>query len=147
MKRVSIALLLIAIFTTGFSQSKTKTDNIQKLLEVTGSGKLGIQAMETMLVSFKQTYRQVPDSFWKDFMKEVNADALNKMVIPIYDKYYTESEIQQLISFYQTSLGQKVITTMPQIMQESMQIGQTWGREIAEKVFNNLKAKGYVKEQ
>jgi hypothetical protein len=147
MKRLSIALLLTAFCFTGYSQAKTKTENIQTLLELTGSGKMGIQAMETMLVSFKQSYPLVPENFWKDFMKEVNADALNKMVIPIYDKYYTESEITQLIAFYQTPLGKKVISTMPQIMQESMLAGQTWGKDIAEKVFNNLKAKGYVKEQ
>ena len=147
MKRLSITLLLLILCSTGFTQSKTKTDNIQTLLELTGSGKMGMQAMETMLVSFKQTYPQVPENFWKDFMKEVNVDALNKMLIPIYDKYYTELEIKQLIAFYQTPLGNKVITTMPQIMQESMQAGQAWRTAIAEKVFNNLKAKGYVKEQ
>jgi hypothetical protein len=147
MKRLSIALLLTVIFSTGFSQAKSKTDNIQTLLELTGSGKLGMQVMQNMLASFKQTYPDVPEKFWKEFMKEVNADALNKMVIPIYEKYYTELEIQQLIAFYQTPLGKKVILTTPQIMQESMQAGQAWGREIAEKVFSNLKAKGYVKEQ
>lgn len=147
MKRLSIALLLTVLCLTGFSQSKTKTDNIQTLLELTGSGKIGMQVMQTMLVSFKQSYPQVPDSFWKEFMKEVNADTLNKMVIPIYDKYYSEQEITQMIAFYQTPLGKKMILTTPQIMQESMQAGQTWGTEIAEKVFNNLKSKGYIKEQ
>ena len=147
MKRLSIALLLTVIFSTGFSQAKSKTDNIQTLLELTGSGKLGMQVMQNMLASFKQTYPDVPEQFWKEFMKEVNADALIKMVIPIYEKYYTDLEIQQLIAFYQTPLGKKVILTTPQIMQESMQSGEAWGTEIAEKVFNNLKAKGYIKEQ
>ena len=147
MKRPSIALLLSLVFSTSFAQTQTKTDNIQTLLELTGSGKMGMQVMQSMLVNFKQTYPDVPESFWKDFMKEVNANSLNKMVIPIYDKYYNDSDIVQLIAFYQTPVGKKVILTMPLVMQESMQVGQTWGTELAEKVINNLKAKGYITEQ
>jgi hypothetical protein len=69
------------------------------------------------------------------------------MIIPIYDKYYSESEIKELTEFYQSALGKKVIATMPQIMQESMQAGQNWGRAIGEKVYTNLKEKGFVKKE
>lgn len=89
----------------------------------------------------------MPEDFWNDFLKELNSDVLIKMIIPIYDKYYTESEIKQLTEFYQSSLGKKVIATMPVVVQESMQAGQAWGKEIGEKVYNNLKEKGFVKKE
>lgn len=68
------------------------------------------------------------------------------MIIPIYDKYYTADEINKLIEFYQKPLGKKLISVMPQIMQESMQTGQAWGEEVGKKVYKNLTEKGYVNE-
>lgn len=76
----------------------------------------------------------------------MNSDTLINLIIPIYDKYYTESEIKQLTEFYQSSLGKKVISTMPLVVKESMQAGQTWGKEIGEKVYNDLKEKGFVEK-
>lgn len=147
MKQILITLLFCGIFTNGFSQSVSKTNDIKRLLEITGSGKLGVQVGQTMISSFKQSYPNVPEEFWNSFLKELNSDVLINMIIPIYDKYYSESEIRELTEFYQSALGKKVIATMPQIMQESMQAGQSWGRAIGEKVYTNLKEKGFVKKE
>ena len=147
MKQILITLLFCGIFTNGFSQSVSKTDDIKRLLEITGSGKLGVQVGQTMISSFKKSYPNVPEEFWNSFLKELNSDVLINMIIPIYDKYYSESEIKELTEFYQSALGKKVIATMPQIMQESMQAGQSWGRAIGEKVYTNLKEKGFVKKE
>lgn len=147
MKKISITLLLCGFLTCGFSQSVTKTDNIKKLLELTGSGKLGVQVGQSMIGSFKNNYPNVPEAFWNDFLKEFNSDVLINMIIPIYDKFYSESDIKELTEFYQSPLGKKMIATMPQIAQESMQVGQAWGKEIGEKVFANLKEKGFLEKK
>ncbi|MFV5696403.1 DUF2059 domain-containing protein [Flavobacterium sp. LB3P122] len=147
MKRFSITLFLCGLLTSGFSQSISKTENIKNLLVLTGSGKLSVQVGESMIISFKKNYPNVPAEFWDNFLKEMNSDALINLIIPIYDKYYTESEIKQLTEFYQTSLGKKLISIMPLVLKESMQAGQTWGKDIGEKVYNNLKEKGFVKKE
>lgn len=104
MKRYLIALLLCGVLTTGFSQSVSKTDT-KNLLELTESGKLGVQLGQNIINNFKNSYPNVPEEFWNDFLKEFNSDAIIQLVIPIYDKYYTESEIKQFTEFYQSSLG------------------------------------------
>lgn len=147
MKKISITLLFCGFLTCGFSQSVTKIDNIKKLLELTGSGKLGVQMGQRMVGSFKNNYPNVPEAFWNDFLKEFNSDVLINMIIPIYDKYYTESDIKELTEFYQSPLGKKMITTMPQIVEESMQVGQVWGKEMGEKIFTNLKEKGFLEKK
>jgi hypothetical protein len=65
------------------------------------------------------------------------------LVTPIYDKYYTEADIDQLITFYNSPIGKKSVELMPVIMQESMSVGQEWGKKIAEKIAKKLKDKGY----
>lgn len=40
---------------------------------------------------------------------------------PLYDKYFTENEIKDMIAFYRTPTGKKSISVMPQLVAESMQ--------------------------
>lgn len=147
MKKITIAILLCGVLISGFSQSGSKTDNIKTLLELTGTGKLGVQVAQTMITNFKKNYPDVPDDFWNEFSKEMHSDTLIKMLIPIYGKYYSGDEIKQLTAFYQSPIGKRVVEITPQLMQESMQVGQTWGKEIGEKVVNTLQQKGYLKKE
>lgn len=45
-------------------------------------------------------------------------------IVPLYARYFTVDEIHQLAAFYATPLGNKMMTVMPQIMNEAMQVGQ-----------------------
>jgi hypothetical protein len=48
-------------------------------------------------------------------------------------------------AFYESPTGQKILSTLPQVMAESMKIGQEWGekigREAAEEIQAELKKK------
>ena len=143
----SLLILSFCILTfSANAQNSTKTEKIKQLLELTGSGKLGIQMMNQMMSSFKNSYSKVNEQFWEDFKSEINANDIENMILPIYDKYYTESDIDQLITFYNSPIGKKMINTMPLVMQESISAGQNWGRQIGEKVLARLKEKGYLEK-
>jgi len=56
------------------------------------------------------------------YAKEVDFKALiTDQMLKLYDKYYTATEIQDLINFYKSPTGQKSIDIMPKLMTESMQ--------------------------
>jgi hypothetical protein len=48
----------------------------------------------------------------------------NKLIedisIPLYDKYFSESELRDLLAFHKSSTGKKVIEVMPQLLTESI---------------------------
>ncbi len=127
---------------------KEKEADIVRLLEVTGARNIGnqmiAQMMQSMekaapnLVSGDEKARKFMSRFREEFVKEVEADDISIMVIPIYGRAFTHEEIRGLIQFYESPLGQKVIKTLPQIMQESMAMGQQWGQRIALRVFTRL---------
>ena len=117
--------------------------DIRKLLKVSGQGELGIQAMGQMIGSFKQAMPHVPAEFWDEFMKEVDADDLVDLVVPIYAKHFTREDIQGLIKFYQSPLGKKFTSKQGVIMQESMAAGQIWGEGISKKLLKRLADRGY----
>jgi len=143
-------LLLLSSFSL-FAQSNTaakvetaKITNIRKLLTLTGSGKLGVQVMQNMISNFKTKFTAVDPSFWDDFMKEVKPDDLVNLIVPVYDRNFTEEEIDGVVTFYRSPVGQKVLTKLPMIVQESMEVGRAWGEELSNKVIQKLKQKGYI---
>ncbi len=115
-------------------------------MALTGSGKLGIQVMQNMINTFKTGYPNVDPSFWDDFMKEVSPEDLVNMVIPVYDRNFTDEEIDGMLAFYSSPVGQKVLAKLPVVLQESMEAGQSWGAEISKKIIQRLQQKGYIKE-
>ena len=44
-----------------------------------------------------------------------------KALIPIYQRHFTKSDIDEMIRFYASPVGQKYLQEQPQMMQESMQ--------------------------
>ncbi len=115
-----------------------KEKSIRRLMEITGSAKVGVQVGQQIIASLRQSQPSVPEEFWEGMSKKFNADALVDLIVPIYAKYYTQEDVDGLIAFYQTPLGQKVVSTLPQISQESVQAGQVWGQHIAEQMIQDL---------
>lgn len=115
-----------------------KEKSIRRLMEITGSAKVGIQVGQQIIASLRQSQPSLPEEFWTDMNSKFNSDALVNLVVPIYAKYYTQEDLDGLIAFYQTPLGQKVISTLPQISQESVQAGQAWGQQLAEQVIQDM---------
>ncbi|MEZ5428406.1 MAG: DUF2059 domain-containing protein [Pyrinomonadaceae bacterium] len=68
--------------------------------------------------SFSQRFRQrLPvEVDYREFI-EVS-------IYPLYDKFFTEKELGDLVAFYKTETGQKIISVMPQLVAESMNLSQ-----------------------
>ncbi len=136
-KKISwIASVLFLTLSISFAHAQTPaTDQtVLELMKVTGASEMGKQMMQQMMPSLKKMTPQVPESFWTDFMKEVNPDQMTALVVPIYKKHFTEEDLRQIIQFYNSPVGKKTIQQMPQIMQESIAVGQQWGQELGKKV-------------
>jgi hypothetical protein len=146
LKHLATAAALLAgslLTTPALAQGKVdaaKQADIQKLMNLTGAGNLGMQAMDQMIASMKGAMANVPDKFWTEFRKEVNADELVTLILPVYDKHLSHAEIKELIKFYETPVGRKMISVMPAITAESMQVGQQWGMHVAMRAKQKLDA-------
>lgn len=142
MKKIIVAFVFL-IGVTGFAQT-SKEAKIKELIEVTGVSKIAVQGAQQFVNTYKENYKDIPDEFWNGFLKEVSTEEFSKLYIPIYSKYYTESDLDELIKFYKTPIGQKTISNMPLIMNESMEVGREWGQNLAKKLIDKINAqKGY----
>jgi hypothetical protein len=51
-------------------------------------------------------------------------DEIAAEFVPLYARHFTAAEIRQLAAFYKTPIGMKMISVMPQVAGEMMQISQ-----------------------
>jgi hypothetical protein len=123
-----ILALLLASFLTRAQTSEFEKDII-KFLSINGSSATYDLAFEQMVTQFKKIRADAPEEIWKEVRIQIfdtEISVLNKMLIPIYMKHFTHSEIKALIEFYQSPIGKKVTGTISPITIESIHISQNW---------------------
>ena len=104
-----------------------KLQDIRAILTITGSAKMAMGTVSSLIGSYKALLPQVPTSFWAAFEKEFDEDALMALVIPAYDKHMTHEDIKALLTFYQSPAGRRYVQAMPDIQRDSRVAGQRWG--------------------
>lgn len=142
MKQALLTILILVgiIFTTPAAEparpviAKEKIVEIEKTLRLVGMDKLMGQMKTQMFTMFREKMTQVPEEYWKRAEAKFDMAELIQLIIPVYDKYYTTEDLKALNAFYESPVGQKVLSTLPQITQESMRIGQAWGEEVGKRV-------------
>ncbi len=90
-----------------------KKELILSLIKVSGT-------QDTMSQMFNEIITQAPADKVASLKNVLNVDEVFARLIPIYDKYFTDQELGELISFYDTPTGRKLIKVMPSIMDDSM---------------------------
>jgi hypothetical protein len=138
---------------TAASAAPQKTDpakaaDIQRLLEVAGTKKMMADSMAGLLANIRPTlvkslppgpYREkLVTLFFERVQTKMQPQQFVDMAAAAYDKYLTDDEIKGLIAFYQTPLGQKTLTVLPQLTIElqtkGMEAGEQAGRESMQEV-------------
>jgi hypothetical protein len=69
--------------------------------------------------------RAMIDDMLNEIYGEYPIDAILQDMVPIYQKYLSNSDVDALISFYSTPVGQKMLRELPHILAESSQITQS----------------------
>jgi hypothetical protein len=104
---------------------------------------MGEQTVGQMLGAMQQGMPSVPQQFWTDMRTELTAAGMVELVVPLYAKHFTDEEIRQLVAFYRSPVGQKLVREQPALLQEGIAAGQVWGQQATARVMLRLKEKGY----
>ena len=71
--------------------------------------------------SFTQEQQGKLSSYIVSELKDMIKKSVNQYYPKIYDKYFTEYEIDKLIKFYKTVAGQKYLKVAPDVQKDLMQ--------------------------
>lgn len=68
-------------------------------------------------------------------------------IAKVYAEHFTEAELQALVAFYKTPVGQKMVEEEPKIVDESVRRSQTWGDalsgDVLERFREEMKKRGH----
>ena len=141
-KTIAVLSIAIGVATTAFAADipRKKQESIRTLLELTGMVRIADQMISQMFEQFAKSAPSVPPAAWQRLKKKMKADELVVLIMPVYDKYYSQEDLDTMIAFYRTPVGQKVVRTLPDVSREGFAIGQEWGRRKGEEVVRELRA-------
>ncbi len=147
MKNILLLLFLLTIGHTLLGQSETGYQKkLEKMFVLIGTEETFKVAVTQMMSMFKMEKSNVPPEVWErvenNFLN-ASMEELTVMLVPVYQKYLTESDLEEIIAFYESPVGKKYASKTPEIVQESMVIGQEWGMQINAKLIKELEEEGY----
>ncbi len=113
---------------------------IRKLFEVMGTKDAMRQVIANMSATVKPLlesslpageYRsQLIDLFFQRLQVKLRVDDLLEIAIPIYDKHFSLEDIEGLTKFYETPLGKKATSVLPQVLLEAQAAGKKLGEQM-----------------
>lgn len=134
MKKNLILIAICLIFSIGaVAQNQTKEADIKTLLRLMQSDKMIDSMTDNMLTMLKQQAQtemkgekeRATFEAYSDFLIQETRALSKKLIdvesVNIYDKHLTHDEIKDLIKFYESPTGKKLLEVMPQITTELMQ--------------------------
>ncbi|MDR0734884.1 MAG: DUF2059 domain-containing protein [Elusimicrobiota bacterium] len=94
-----------------------KITHMDVLLDKTMDQVLGMQIQQNPELV---PYKSVMEKFFRKYM---SYESLKPEIIKIYSDNLSVQELNYTIAFYKTSTGQRILEVLPQITQQSMQLG------------------------
>ncbi len=156
LQRFSAALLLMCLLVALSvapkplsAQDDQKDALIRELLEVTGAFAIADQMIDAtsqnMATQVKTLRPDIPSEAIDMIFEEVrrtfaaSRDEFATAMVAIYGRHFTSDEISDLLAFYQTPTGRKLVQAQPQIVQDSLAIGQQWGLAVGQEAVQNVR--------
>lgn len=124
MKNTFYAVVFLLVGFSGFAQESSYKAKAIQLIEINSGA--------TFDVMIKPLVGMVAEEKQADFKMEVEEsmkDLFDQLAV-VYMESFTEAELDGILAFYSTPVGQKMTSELPVIMQKSMQIGQQWGMKL-----------------
>lgn len=130
----------------GSPRDSVKAALIRQLLTRMQAADQAIAVMEASLPSQRRSNPGIPAVFWDRFIAEARArrGEFVEMIAVVYERHFTSEEIRELLDFYDTPLGRKLLVAQPAIAQESSEAGQLWGQRVGAEIVAQLAAEGVV---
>jgi uncharacterized protein len=120
---------------------------IRHLMEITNTSKLGDNMQEYISNQVRNymsrsmdaaTLPKFMDAFNQKFAQNAPSKNVTDAMVPIYDHAFSKQEIDGLVQFYESPLGQHVVQVLPQVLQESQDAAAKMDQEAALNVLRGM---------
>lgn len=92
---------------------------------MSGTPDLSADEKELLRKEMESGYKNFSQKFRERLPVEIDyRQYVEDSIYPLYNQFFTEKELADLVAFYKTETGQKTITVMPQLFAESLKLSQ-----------------------
>lgn len=145
--RIGALLWLLAFCGSAAAVVAPSEQQVRDLFKVMRVEQTLGQMNTQMAAQMREKLPCVPAEYWQGFIDGDGATAVVQRMVPVFQRHFSGEEIDGLLKFYRSPLGQKVLTEMPAAMAEATQAGQQWGQERARTMLQELQKKGSLDAQ
>jgi hypothetical protein len=135
-------VLAICAGSAAASSQQPSEEQVRQLMDVVGVGKMLSQMNTQAVTMMQQSLPCIPASYWQNYLDANRTQQFIGRLVPVYQHHFTADEIEGMLKFYRSPLGQKVINEMPATMAEANQAGQQWSKERSDQMIAELKQAG-----
>ncbi|MBB1354424.1 MULTISPECIES: DUF2059 domain-containing protein [Pseudoalteromonas] len=143
-----VLLVSLLIFSSSlYAEQNTKQQKIDELISVMNLDSMvdsmygqveGMMKGMSDQMGVKPSEQAIFDKYYGDMTTvlktEMSWAKMQPMMVNVYDKHFSEQEIADMLAFYKTDTGQKILEKMPVVMQESMQMSQSLMKDAMPKI-------------
>jgi len=104
-----------------------------------------IKNLKPAIVQNRPEVERDYDAIWPLLLEGANV-RVNEIVdeiAAVYARNFTADELRDIAAFYQRPTGQKFLEKQAVVAQQSMQIGQNFGKSIASDIVEELRKRGH----
>ncbi|MDE3170919.1 MAG: DUF2059 domain-containing protein [Acidobacteriota bacterium] len=122
---------------------------IRHLMDITQSSKLGDNMAEYISGQVRRymsqsmdpnTLPKFMDTFNQRFAVSAPSKNVTDAMVPVYDRAFSKDEIDGLVRFYESPLGQHVVKVLPQVLEESQNAAEKMDQDAALNVLRDMSA-------
>jgi len=139
-----LALAMLSLTALGAAAAPATATQVHDLIVLMGVPQSLNDMNQQMAAAMKAHRPCIGDEVWSGFINDGNRQELLDAMIPAYQKHFTGEEIDGLLKFYRSPLGQKVIAQMPEVFAENVKVTREWGEKRRDQLVGELKAKGQL---
>jgi uncharacterized protein len=113
---------------------------VHQLMVLTGANNLRSQVMAGMLPYIRQAMPFMPADVLADFQSRMMKADFESMTVQSYQKHLSTDDAAQLIAFYETPAGKRVIAALPAILRDTQEGGAHLGQQTMAEVIQAHRA-------
>jgi hypothetical protein len=135
--------MLVFIMTVATMAAQSTAAKVEQLLEAQSAVSTFKDMAARLVAEQRQANTGVDPAFWQKLLLEIEnqgGDQLREKLIPIYQKHYTEAELDYLIDFYTSDVGKSIQGKAALVQQEVSTAGMAWGDAVASQVLSQVQA-------
>lgn len=111
------------------------TEQSKELFELAGTkGMMEQMIRRSLAMQRASAPPYIPAEVWTDLQDSFLKVDFAQLMAPTYQKYLSEEDAKQILAFYRTPAGQRLLAAMPQVLMESGEVGRKEGQRIATEV-------------